>query len=400
MNKRLIHKISLFFVVIFYTLNVFAGYKTNKDTTVISSKPITGNNIVQFVFTSDQHYGLTKTTFQGVTEVDAHIVNAALVAKLNTLANVTFPNDGGVKAGGLIKFIDCVVSTGDIANRAEKGVQAAAASWQQFYADYVTGITLKDSNNHKTPIYVVPGNHDVSNAIGYHKMMTPPTDPTSVIGMYNLMVSPTAPKTAATFNYATDKIHASKNIGGVHFIFLNLWPDSTERAWMENDLLTVSATTPVFLFAHSIPDVEARFFTNPNGAGDINSTDKFENLLSEVFKDGAKTISDKALIEQRAFANFVQLHPNIKAYFHGHNNYNQYYTWQGPDLNIALPCVRVDSPMKGAVSAKDETKLSFQVVAVDTLNKSITVRECLWNATPNNPTAPIVWGSNMTFSIQ
>jgi hypothetical protein len=400
MNKRLIHKISLFFVVIFYALNVFAGYKTNKDTTVISSKPITGNNIVQFVFTSDQHYGLTKTTFQGATEVDAHIVNAALVAKLNTLAGVTFPNDGGVKAGCAIKFIDCVVSTGDIANRAEKGVQAAAISWRQFYADYITGMALKDSNNHKTPIYVVPGNHDVSNAIGYHKMMTPPTDPTSVIGMYNLMVSPTAPKTAATFNYATDKVHASKNIGGVHFIFLNLWPDSTERAWMENDLLTVSATTPVFLFAHSIPDVEARFFTNPNGAGDINSTDKFENLLSEVFKDGAKTINDKALIEQRAFANFVKLHPNIKAYFHGHNNYSQYYTWQGPDSTIALPCVRVDSPMKGAISAKDETKLSFQVVAVDTLNKSMTVRECLWNATPTNPSAPIVWGSSMTFSIQ
>ena len=397
-NRNLAYKSGFFTVISFCILNVFACSKKNNDTTVIT--PIVANNIVQFVFTSDQHYGLTKTAFQGATNVDARIVNAALVGKLNALSTSTFPNDGGVKAGGIIKYIDCVVSAGDIANREETGIQAAASSWSQFTNDYIMGITLKDSNNQKTPMYVVPGNHDVSNTVGYYKTMAPPTDATSVIGMYNLMTNPVVPKTAANYNYNTDKVHASKNIGGVHFMFLNVWPDSTERVWMANDLQSVSATTPVLLFAHSIPDVEARFFTNPNGAKDINSTDKFENLLSEIFKDGAKTINDNALIEQRAFANFVKLHPNIKAYFHGHSNYNQFYTWLGPDLNISLPCMRADSPMKGAVSATDETKLSFQVVAIDTLTKSMTVRECLWNATPSNPTAPSVWGSSVTISIK
>lgn len=397
-SRNLAYKAGFFPVLSFCVLNLFACSKKNSDTTVVT--PIATNNILQFVFTSDQHYGLTKTTFQGASNVDARIVNAALVGKLNALSTITFPNDGGVKAGSTIKYIDCVVSTGDIANREETGIQAATSSWSQFTNDYIMGMTLKDSNSQKTPMYVVPGNHDVSNTVGYYKTMAPPTDATSVIGMYNLMTNPVVPKTAANYNYNTDKVHASKNIGGVHFMFLNVWPDSTERVWMANDLQNVSATTPVLLFAHSIPDVEARFFTNPNGAKDINNVDRFENLLSEIFKDGAKTINDNALIEQRAFASFVKLHPNIKAYFHGHSNYNQYYTWQGPDLNISLPCMRADSPMKGAVSATDETKLSFQVVAIDTLTKSMTVRECLWNPTPGNPAAPSVWGSSVTISIK
>ncbi len=398
-SKHLIYRAASFAVVSFCILNVFACSKKNSDTAIITAIA-PANNILQFVFTSDQHYGLTKTAFQGATNVDARIVNAALVAKLNSLTTLTFPNDGGIKAGGVIKFMACVISAGDIANREETGIQAATTSWAQFTNDYITGMTLKDSNNQKTPMYVVPGNHDVSNTVGYYKTMAPPTDPTSVIGMFNLMTNPVVPKTTANYNYITDKVHASKNIGGVHFMFLNVWPDSSERVWMANDLQSVAATTPVFLFAHSIPDVEARFFTNPNGAKDINGTDKFENLLPEIFKDGAKTIYDNALIEQRAFADFVKLHPNIKAYFHGHSNYNQYYTWQGPDLNIALPCLRADSPMKGSASAIDETKLSFQVIAVDTLAKSMTVRECLWNATPTNPSAPVSWGSSLTFSIK
>ena len=35
---------------------------------------------LQFIVTSDAHYGLTRATFRGHTNVDAHIVNAALVS--------------------------------------------------------------------------------------------------------------------------------------------------------------------------------------------------------------------------------------------------------------------------------------------------------------------------------
>ena len=55
----------------------------------------------------------------------------------------------------------------------------------------------------------------------------------------------------------------------------------------------------------------------------------------------------------------------------------------------------VDSPMKGSVSAKDETKLSFQSIAIDTDARRITVREVRWNF---NPEAPLLsWGDSITF---
>ena len=36
-----------------------------------------------------------------------------------------------------------------------------------------------------------------------------------------------------------------------------------------------------------------------------------------------------------------------------------------PNKSVRLHVVRVDSPMKGAVSAQDEMKLSFAVVSID-----------------------------------
>mgnify|MGYP003705052251 FL=1 len=85
---------------------------------------------------------------------------------------------------------------------------------------------------------------------------------------------------------------------------------------MENDLKNISMNTPVLLFAHSIPDVEPRFFENPNGIHDINEEDKFENLVPERYKDG-NSLKEGTKIEQNGFVQFLQQHPNIKVYFHG-----------------------------------------------------------------------------------
>ncbi|MCX6335751.1 MAG: metallophosphoesterase [Bacteroidetes bacterium] len=394
-------KIKLVFVFALVGL-IYISCSKNKTSDLLPVIAAVNSNLIHFVFTSDPHYGLTKATFQGANNVDASIVNAALVNKLNALNAVTLPNDGGVNAGQTIDFVDCIITGGDIANREEtsSNIQAATISWNQFSKDYIANLKLTNRNKQKTDLFIVPGNHDVSNTVGYYASMAPPTDASSMIGMYNLMINPSIPKTAASFNYVTDKVHYSKDIQGIHFMFINLWPDSSERVWMVKDLQNVSSTTPVFLFMHSIPNVEARFFTNPNNSQNINSTDKFENLLSEVFKDGAKTINDVAYIEQRAFTDFLKLRPNIKAFFHGHNNYNQYYVWQGPDNNISLNCFRVDSPMKGSVSATDETKLSFQFVAVDTTAKNMTIRECLWNPIPSNPAAQVTWGTSATISLK
>lgn len=130
-----------------------------------------------------------------------------------------------------------------------------------------------------------------------------------------------------------------------------------------------------------------RFRGNPHGTHDINAADKFENLLSEEFSENAPP----------ALETFVAAHPTITAYFHGHSNFNQFYDWTGPHHSIALHAFRVDSPMKGAVSKDDETKLSFQIETIDTTSHAMTVREVLWNEHPDRPA--LTWGASTTVVI-
>jgi len=62
---------------------------------------------------------------------------------------------------------------------------------------------------------------------------------------------------------------------------------------------------------------------------------------------------------------------------------------------------RADSPIKGKDSGKNETKLSFQVVTYDAAAKTLTARECLWNAqgrTDSNATL-VAWGASRTVSL-
>ncbi len=358
----------------------------------------------QFVFTSDPHYGIIRATFRGAKDVDAHTVNAALVAAMNGISDVKLPcDDGGVNACQQVGAIDFVAEGGDIANRSEAMAGApgtyspsSADSWALFETDYIKGISLKDKSGNKAPLYIVPGNHDVTNAIGFYKTMVPPRDATAIAQIYNLMLKPATPRTKDTYDYATDKVNYSKDIGGVHFQFITMWPDSGIRAWMADDLKAVPATTPVVIFTHDQPDAESKHFTNPNDPGDINATDKFENILVDVFAD-ATTISDEednpipSVIEQQALVAFLKDHKNIVAYFHGNDHINGYYKYAGPDGGIALNTFRVDSPMKGPASLKDETKLTFSVVTIDAAAKSMTVRDYQWNAK--------TWGASNTVSL-
>jgi hypothetical protein len=357
---------------------------------------------VQFVFTADAHYGITRPTFRDRARADAHLVNAALVARINQVPSETFPGDGGIQAGKRVNSIDFVVEGGDVANRqeAENGrvIQAAGVSWGQFRDDYVNGLTLIDSAHRRSALYVVPGNHEASNAVGFYKPMSPPIDKRAMAEIYNLMMRPTIPRTQATYDYVQDKVLRSIDAGGMHFVFVTIWPDSTARRWLDEDLGRIPRGTPVIIFAHDQPDAEAKHFLNPNGRHDVNGHDRFENLLTDRFADGP-TIDAPSVIEQRALEAFIHRHRNIVAYFHGNSNWNQFYDWNGPDRSIALHTFRVDSPLKGAISSRDETKLSFQVAAIDTESRRMTVRECLWNANPAEPSAPLVWGAVRTISL-
>jgi len=384
----------------FYTvalaLMLFSAFQST-----LKAQPAT---VIQFVYTSDLHYGISRA-FQGKEKVDASTVNRAMIAQMNILPEITFPNDEGVQANKKIGSVDYMIITGDITNRQQTGIQSATASWAQFSADYLNGgVTLKNKKNQQISFLLACGNHDVSNAIGYPKPMEPLTDATSMVSIYNLMLTPATPRTNETYNYATDKINYTRDIAGVHFMFVTMWPDSANRIWMEKDLKSISMATPVIIFTHDEPDCEAKHFTNPNGNHDINATDKFENLLEEKLKDGITTKSPTT-IEQRGFANFIKAHKNIKAYFHGNTNFNEFSSYTGPDNDISLNVFRVDSPMKGQISGLDaknikgdETKLSFQVISLNAETKKLTVRECLWNT--NGAASPIVWGASSTISLK
>jgi len=339
---------------------------------------------INFFFTSDVHFGLTKDNFKGKKDISAREVNMAMMQVMNQL--------GANHA--LVQGVDALVITGDIANRMEKGIQSATASWNQFKEVFIDSNHLKKLNGTRTELLVVPGNHDMSNAIGFHRSMEPKKDPGSMIGIYNLMFPN---KKVDSFDSSLNRIHYSRDIKGVHFIFLSLYPDSAERVWMEYDLKKVSKSTPVFLFAHSIPDVEPRFFQNPNGLHDINDEDKFENLVPEMYKDG-KDVKGVTVIEQNGFADFIIKHPNIKVYFHGHENFTEYYQYTGPKNNIKLTCIRTDSPMKGKFSAKDEKKLAFELVSINANKSILTIREVLWNS--NEKINAFSWGQNTTYQLQ
>ncbi len=365
---------------------------------------------VQFVVTSDVHYGISRKAFRGDSLVPSARVNTALIEQINRVATLILPPDSGVRAGQRVGAVDFVAITGDIANRAEDGLATAATSWNEFRAAWFDSLTLRDRQHHKARLYVVPGNHDISNAIGYYRPLHPGPDATSAAGIFNLMMHPRVPRTAGSYHYATDRIHFAVNVNGVHLSFLNIWPDSQERAWLDKDLAKVHRRTPVLLFAHDPPAGDPKHFTNPLGTHDINPTDRFENLLSERYKDvatipvaGAPKDSTVAKaptdIEQRAFVAFLKDHSNIAAYFHGHNNHNEFYDYRGPDHDITLPTVRIDSPMKGAVSATDETKLSFALVTIDAARHRMTVREVLWNSAPMDASAPIIFGASRTVSL-
>ena len=356
--------------------------------------------VLQIVFTSDAHYGIERKTFKGQEIADGHTVNAEMIKNINTLPEIIFPNDSGIKAGRNIGAIDYIIEGGDIANRMEISYQSASVSWDQFDLDYIKGISLKNHLGQPAQLLMVPGNHDISDAIGFYKPMKPHTDATSMVNIYNLMMQPSTPLTNGTYDYKRDKINYSKNIDGIHFVFITLWPDSAQRIWMEKDLRKISIKMPVIIFTHDQPECEAKHFTSPNSSN-INAVDGFENLLPECYKDGPTANADggTTLIEQQGWISFLKKHPNIKAYFHGNSNWNQFYVYSGLCNEVALNTFRVDSPMKGKYSSKDETKLSFQVISIDTNSLIMTVRECLWNTAPLNEAKPLQWGDSKTISL-
>jgi hypothetical protein len=218
--------------------------------------------------------------------------------------------------------------------------------------------------------------------------------------MFNRAMRPAKPRTPSNYDYARDRVQFSREVGGAHCVFLTMWPDRVARAWLEADLRNVPPTTPVFLFCHDQPDLDAKHLTNPHPGRGINGKDKFENLVAETSVDGP-TVDAPTTTAQRALVKFLKAHRNIAGYFHGNANWHECYTWKGPDDDVRLSVFRTDSPMKGKHSGQDETKLSFQVVTFDVQRGELTARECLWNSRGRNDTdaTPVAWGESRTVKL-
>lgn len=351
------------------------------------SSKVKNPNIVHFVFVSDLHYGLTRTFNEK--ECTSAEVAGVMLEVINSLPGRNLPGDEGVGAGMVINGIEMIVNGGDVANRQEIGIQSAAISWRQFETGFIDKITTKTKAGEKTELFVIPGNHDVSNAIGFLRPMEPPTDASSMASIYNLMLRPQTPRTANSYNYATDRINMAIERFNICFFFINIWPGAVEREWIDGHLKQLPVGKPAIIFAHDQPDIEAKHLTNPTPPHDINAEAKYENMIPEM------PASDGSSIEvQRDLVKFIDVHPAIKAYFHGNSNYSEFYVYTGPDNDICLHTFMVDSPMKGEYSSKDQSLLSFMVVSIDLTTMQMTARECFWARNDG-----IEWGESKTIAL-
>jgi hypothetical protein len=421
-EKMMLKKSALrFFVASVMALSLLAQVGCGSDSADSqSSTPTT-----TFMYTSDAHYGINRgAATNGLST--AVQVNGALIEVMNGMNSVALPADGGVNSKKLVSSVDFTVNTGDIASRSEGTEPANVVSdilWTQFAADYLTKLNLTTTSGTKAPVYLTPGNHDDSNAFGYYKGNmnwntiaggsgnTSGLDDTSYVKIYNAMMNPAtlltkgaitgANYTTTATNYASKRVVTSKRVNDVLYVFIGIWPDSTNRTLIDAEIAKAPANTPVILFTHDQPDIETKHLTNPSttntGNNAINATDKFENLASDA-PDSASA-KGTSINAQAALTTWLSSRKNIVAYFHGNDNRNEFYTWTGqPAGTISLPVFRVDSPMKGTVSGNDAademgdpTKLSFQVVSVDFDSKLLTAREYLWNTK--------AWGTSVTTSL-
>ena len=347
-------------------------------TVILLGLPMVHAQQIRFVFMSDPHYGLERE-FRG-REARAEEVNRVMAGAVAALPGERLPDDGGVGAGEAIGPLDFVVCGGDIANRMEDGVQPAAESWREFAATWLAPDMPR--------VWMLAGNHDLSNAIGYVRPMTPERDATCAAEIFNRTMHPDTLRTVATFDYATDKVHYVVDVSGVRFVFAGMWPDTPTRRWLDEAL--AGSDRPCLLFTHSEPDAEAKQFINPYGDHSINATDRFENLICDTCSVARGGTPRR---EYGQLAAFLAGHPTIVAWFHGNTNYNEFYTWEGPDHKVAVPVFRVDSSMKGEISGTDESMLSFQVVCIDVATRRMTVREYFWNRTPGE------WGASATVTL-
>lgn len=64
----------------------------------------------------------------------------------------------------------------------------------------------RQKNNNQSPLFLVPGNHDVSNAIGFYEKMSPAKDATSMAEIFNRTMNLSVLRTKGTYSYDKEKV--------------------------------------------------------------------------------------------------------------------------------------------------------------------------------------------------
>jgi hypothetical protein len=354
---------------------------------------------INFIFTSDLHYGITRT-FRGAT-ADSQAVNQAMIDKMNALPETELPNNQG-KVGA----IEFLAITGDITNRGEGQAPAAGVSWRKFRDDYLGDgnaadnraggrLTLRAKDGKGIPVYLQVGNHDVSNAIGYPGV---PVDATPVVEISNRMRGTSwTVDSAVPLDFPARQVNYSVDRGGVHMMFVNMWPDRKIQAWMEEDLKKAPPGTPAFVFTHVPLDPgETKLFRNP--ASPTVYTTTFVGGIPFTVGEGGDYASPKAA--KAELVEWLARHKQVKAYFFGHDNFCEFSTLtpDAADPQAVVGLFRADSPTKGGPSLSDEKKLSFNLMTIDTDARTLTAREYLWNSTGSAATSG-AWGASKTVSL-
>jgi hypothetical protein len=131
---------------------------------------------------------------------------------------------------------DLVIITGDLVRDALRVPEEEAKRLYELF--------IKESNKIKTPLWCVPGNHEIF-GIERHLSLVSKSNPLYGRKMYRHYLGPD---------------YYSFNYGGIHFIGLNslefedLWYygriDSIQMEWLKKDIAAIPASAPIVTFQH------------------------------------------------------------------------------------------------------------------------------------------------------
>lgn len=198
---------------------------------VFVSNPDSYHSLSSFwkpVTTGSLDFGLIKQsipiTFKFIQASDTHISEASIdrMDKFRAIVDSVNPN--------------LVIVTGDLVKDALRVSEPEATKVYELFK--------KESNKIKSPLWLVPGNHEIF-GIERHLSLVSPKNPLYGRNMYRHYFGPD---------------YYSFNYGGVHFIALNSLEfddlyyyghiDSIQLEWLKRDVANIPPTTPIVTFQH------------------------------------------------------------------------------------------------------------------------------------------------------